>query len=125
MADNRDALRAESAYLSARIRELEDEMSQRARDLGIPALTEDSALVELEGVADALRSHGNSALATKYAAAYENFKTYAGRLEMAIAVDIIDEEARDAMSDAEEQFERVASEVTAWFDKHIDEEGGA
>ena len=117
MADDVNAIRAESAYLSSRIRELEDEMSQRAQDLGLPAVSEDIAQMELDGVAEALRDSGNSALASKYSAAYETFKTYVTRLEAAIAVEIIDEEARDAMNDAEEQFERIASEVTAWFDK--------
>jgi hypothetical protein len=63
-------------------------------------------------VLEALRYSGNEVLASKYAAAFDQFtvadKTFRAHLD--------EEAARDAMNDALEAFERLEAEVSAWFD---------
>jgi hypothetical protein len=105
-----------SEYLRSREREISNEPAQGAQDLGI-AVTDETVPIIRDGVAEAVRNSGNSALAREYAAAFDTFMATSQRVRENINAGIVDDEARAAMNDAREHFERIDAEVSAWLDK--------
>jgi histidinol dehydrogenase len=105
-----------SEYLRSRKREISDEPAQSAQDLEV-AVTDETVPIMRDGVAEAVRASGNSALAREYSAAFDTFMATSQRVREKINAGIVDQAACDAMNDAHERFERIDTEVGAWLDK--------
>jgi hypothetical protein len=110
-----DDLRAELAYLSLRTKELRQELQEAEAAFGAP-VTESTVGEVLAGVLEALRRSGNEALADKYASAFERFQVANAAVANVNRIGEVNESARAAMNDAQEDFDRVSAAVRAWFD---------
>jgi hypothetical protein len=133
MADA-DFLKVHWEYDRRRDQELRDEFVDDLKhlselvdvDIRPPEFTEETAQDLVHVFVDALRRSGNAPLATRWAGAYDNWRQASVRhgevfssLQSKSA--LTEQEAAlltslsDAVNDAEEHFERVHGEVTAWF----------
>lgn len=116
-----DRLRAELEYTSQRGEELSRQLANAETEYGSPVNTETINDI-ISGVADVLRRGGNSGLADRYLSAFHRFMSAGRETRAAIARE--DDNAGEhweATDDLGEEFERIASEVSAWLDDKLSE----
>lgn len=133
-----DDFEGEIAFLRLRETEQLAELAENLKALGESmgvgvSLSPEDVTPEIaerfaQQVADVLQRSGNRELADRWVARYRVREEATKRLEGLIAqaeVDGVDEtmrttleEARGAMNDAQEHFERVAAETSAWLTKN-------
>ena len=117
-----DRIAAELQYVSQRTEELGREMREAEKAYGGP-VNDDNVDGVVDELTNAVRRSGNVELANRYTAAFHRFMS-AGRAARA-AIGRNDEDTGDklceAMNEAQEDFERIQSEVATWLDYAIDE----
>ena|SRR5688572_25514966 len=111
--------KAQKEYLEQRMAELRAELAESERTLGIP-LNAESVSQLISAIADAVANGGDKPLADLYRRRWHEFNASIEAIRGAVAAEapMPTIERLQALSDeAEEQYERVEADVTAFFSR--------
>jgi hypothetical protein len=116
MDEDDDAASAELEYLKARELELMDRVQSLEKQLRVRLDRTTVGRVVAE-IADVMGRSGNETLAAKYLAAFARWQTAEDACLRAVALGEGNAPGHEAMNEALQEFERIATEANRWLDE--------